>query len=260
MLETKTRIAVIGGTILEERFTEGTSTRIGTPYGPSPVLRLATVGSKDIVFMPRHGEKHTLPPHQINYRANIWSLHLLGVERILATNAVGSLNSEIKPEEMVLPSDFIDFTHLRSSTFYDEAPVTHVDSNVYCPELRRIIYENAIRERSTVHEKGTYLCTEGPRYQSTAETQMFRSWGCDVVGMTGLPEAILAHELGICYGSLCYVTHMETGNGAHLSTEQITSEAKKSSEQILGILLRSIEAVPRKRNCHCSESLEGARV
>lgn len=256
----KTRIAVIGGTVLEERFAEGTSTKIGTPYGPSPVLRLATVESKDIVFMPRHGEKHTLPPHKINYRANIWSLHLLGIERIFAINAVGSISPEIKPGEIVVPSDFIDFTHLRASTFYDGAPVTHVDANVYCPELRKIIYENAICERSNVHEKGIYLCTEGPRYQSTAETEMFRSWGCDVVGMTGFPEAILAHELGICYASLCYVTHTETGIGAHLSAEQITSEAKNASEQTLKILLKSIEAVPRKRNCHCIESLEGARV
>jgi len=251
---------VIGGAVLEERFSEGTSTRIGTQYGPSPVLRFATVESKDVVFMSRHGEKHNLPPHKINYRANIWSLHMLGVERIFAVNAVGSLNPEIKLGEMVVPSDFIDFTHLRSSTFYEEAPVTHVDANVYCPELRKIIHDNAIHECSGVHEKGTYLCIEGPRYPSTAETKMFRIWGCDVVGMTGFPEAILAHELGICYASLCYVTHVETGIGAHSSTEQITSEEKKASEKTVKILLKSIEAVPRKRDCQCSESLEGARV
>ncbi len=257
----KTRIAIIGGTGLEEAFTEGIQTRIGTPYGPSPILKIVSVGAKDIVFMPRHGVKHTLPPHMINYRANIWALHMMGVERILSSNAVGAINPEIKPDDMVVPSDFIDFTRLRATTFYDEPPITHIDaSNVYCPELRRVLCENAGQDEKSVHVKGTYICTEGPRYESSAEIQMFKSWGCDVVGMTGLPEAVLAHELGMCYASLCYVTNMAAGISTHLSAEEISSKGRRMTEKLQRILLGAVEATPRKRSCHCSESLEGARV
>jgi 5'-methylthioadenosine phosphorylase len=256
----KTRMAIIGGTGLEA-FIEGSKTRIGTPYGPSPILTLVSTGSKDIVFMPRHGEKHTLPPHRINYRANIWALHSMGVERILASNAVGAINPEIRPDDMVIPSDFIDFTRLRAATFYDEAPVTHVDvSNVYCPELRAVLSETAEKEGVKAHMEGTYLCTEGPRYESPAEILMFRSWGCDVVGMTGLPEAVLAHELGMCYASLCYVTNMAAGMDAHLSAEDISSRGRMMTDKLQRILLKAVEATPRKRSCHCSEALEGARV
>jgi len=256
----KTRIAIIGGTGLEESFTEGTKTRVGTPYGPSPILTLASVGSKDVVFLPRHGEKHTIPPHRINYRANIWALHSMGVERILASNAVGAVNPAIRPDDLVIPSDFIDFTRLRATTFYDEAPVTHVDvSNVYCPELRRILSEITKQEGVKVHGEGIYLCTEGPRYESPAEIRMSRNWGCDVVGMTGLPEAVLAHELGMCYASLCYVTNMAAGMGARLSAEEISSRGKVTNK-FQRVVLKAAEATPRKRSCHCSESLEGARV
>jgi len=257
----KTRIAIIGGTGLEESFPEGTKTRIGTPFGPSPFLTLVSTGSKDVIFMPRHGERHTLPPHRINYRANIWALHSMGVERILASNAVGAINPDIRADDIVIPSDFIDFTRFRATTFYDEAPVTHVDaSNVYCPELRRVLFGTAEQEGIKVHREGIYLCTEGPRYDSPAEIRMFRSWGCDVVGMTGLPEVVLAHELGMCYASLCYITNMAAGMEAHLSAEDISSRGRRMTDKLQRILLKAVEVTPRKRSCHCSESLEGARV
>ncbi len=257
----RTRIALIGGTGLEEAFREGKRTRIGTPYGPSPIIKIVSVGTKDIAFIPRHGEKHTIPPHMINYRANIWALHMMGVERILSSNAVGAINPEIKTEDMVVPSDFIDFTRLRANTFYDEPPVTHINaSNVYCPELRRFLCENAKQDGKSAHEKGTYLCTEGPRYESPAEIRMFKSWGCDVVGMTGLPEAVLAHELGMCYASLCYVTNRAIGISTNLSAEEVSLKGRRMTETLKRILLGAVEAIPRKRSCHCSESLEGARV
>jgi len=257
----KARIAIIGGTGLEESFTEGVKTRVGTPYGPSSILTLVSTGSKDVVFLPRHGEKHTLPPHGINYRANIWTLHSMGVERILASNAVGAVNPDMRPGDIVVPSDFIDFTRLRATTFYDEAPVTHVDvTNVYCPELRKLLFETAEEGGDKVHGEGVYLCTEGPRYESPAEIRMFRSWGCDVVGMTGLPEAVLAHELGMCYASLCYVTNMAAGMEVHLSAEDISSRGRRMTEKLQRILLKVAEATPRKRSCRCSEALEGARV
>lgn len=257
----KTRIAIIGGTGLEEAFTEGTRTRIGTPYGPSPILTLTSIGGKDIVFLPRHGGKHTVPPHKINYRANIWALRSIGVERIVASNAVGAIKTEIRPDEIVIPSDFIDFTRFRATTFYDEPPVTHLDSSyVYCPELRNVLTETAEQEGVRVHKEGTYICTEGPRYESPAEIRMFQSWGCDVVGMTGLPEAVLAHELGMCYASICYVTNMAAGIGSHISAEDVSFKGRRMTGKFQKIMLKTVETTPRKRSCRCSESLEGARV
>jgi 5'-deoxy-5'-methylthioadenosine phosphorylase len=256
----KTRIAVIGGTGLEDSFIEGEKTRVGTPFGPSPTLTVASVGSKDIVFLPRHGERHILPPHKINYRANIWALHSMGVERILATNAVGAINPGMMPDDLVVPSDFVDFTR-RPATFYDEPPVTHIDvTSIYCPELRRILAKTALQEGAKIHDEGVYLCTEGPRYESPAEIRIFRDWGCDVVGMTGIPEAILAHELGMCYASLCYVTNMAAATGTHIAAEDISSRGKKITETLQRIITRTAEATPRRRSCTCSESLEGARV
>ena len=257
----KARFAVIGGTGLEEAFPEGRRMRVGTPYGPSAPIILASVASKEVVFLARHGEKHSVPPHKINYRANIWALHNLGVERILASNAVGGVNPKLKPGDFLIPSDFIDFTHSRPSTFYDEAPVTHVDaSSVYCPELREVLSKATSIEKVKALESGVYLCTNGPRYESPAEIRGFRSLGCDVVGMTGLPEAVLAHELGLCYTSLCYVTNMAAGMAGKVIAEEVDARGRHMGESIKRIILTALETIPKKRSCNCSESLEGARV
>ncbi|MFQ6075423.1 MAG: S-methyl-5'-thioinosine phosphorylase, partial [Candidatus Bathyarchaeia archaeon] len=201
------RTAIIGGTGLESLLPEGTKTRVGTPYGPTPPITLARIGGREVAFLPRHGERHTHAPHRINYRANIWALHTLGVERVLATSAVGGINVEYSPGDLVIPDDFIDFTKHRALTFYDEAPVTHIDmTEAYCPELRRILIEAAKERRAGVWERGVYACTEGPRFETPAEIRMLRALGCDVVGMTGFPEVVLAREVETCYATLCYVS------------------------------------------------------
>jgi len=257
----KARLAVIGGTGLEECFPEEMKVRVGTPYGPSTPIFMSPEASKDVVFLKRHGDRHSVPPHKINYRANIWALHSLGVERILASNAVGAIDSSFKIGDFLVPTDFVDFTKSRASTFYDDAPVTHVDvSNVYCPELRGALVKAAKHNGSIVRDEGIYLCTDGPRYESPAEVRMFRSLGCSVVGMTGLPEAVLAHELGICYASLCYVTNMAAGMEVRILAENVVAKGREVGKSMQKVLLDALELVPKRRSCHCSNSLEGARV
>lgn len=257
----KVRLAIIGGTGLVGDFIKGTKTRLGTPYGPSPTLTIGKISGNDIVFLPRHDEGHKLPPHKINDRANIFTLHSLGVERILATNVVGALNPKYKPGDIVVPRDFIDFTRFRPHTFYDEAPVTHVDvSALYCPELRKILFEAAKKRMKNVWADAVYVCTEGPRYESPAEIHMFSTFGCDIVGMTGLPEAVLAHELEMCYATVCFVSNMAAGIQERMSAEEVV-EKSKIFESMVGEILRGVVAdIPKKRSCSCSSALEGARV
>jgi len=257
----KTRIAIIGGTGLDGGFLKGIKTRLGTPYGPSPTLTIGRMGGKDVVFLPRHGEGHRLPPHRINNRANIFALHSLGVERILATSVVGALNPKYKPGDIVIPSDFIDFTRSRQLTFYDDAPVTHIDvSRLYCPELREIISEAAKKRVENVWTDAVYLCTDGPRYESPAEVCMFRAFGCDVVGMTGMPEAVLAHELEMCYATICFVSNMAAGMQDKVSAEEVVEKSKVLGSLVGGVLKEAIADIPKKRSCSCSNVLEGARV
>ncbi len=257
----KAVIAIITGTGTKTFIQGGTRFRIGTPYGPSAIITLGRIGNKNVALLPRHGEKHEIPPHRINYRANIWALHTLNVERILATNAVGAINLKYQPSDFIIPSDFIDFTKCRPLTFYDDAPVTHVDvSNLYCPELREHLFKSARKRINRIWNDVVYLCTEGPRYESPAEIRMYRSFGCDVVGMTGLPEAILAHELNMCYSTLCFVSNMAAGIQERISTDEVAEEGQKVGNMIKEILVETIENIPRKRNCICSRALEGSRV
>lgn len=256
----KARIGIIGGTGLSPPINEGTKIRVGTPYGPSPTITISNFGGKDVAYLPRHGEKHTLPPHKINYRANIWALHTLGVERIVATNAVGAINIKYTLGDLAVPSDFIDFTKNRSQTFFDEAPVTHIDSSEpYCPELRKILLNAAESRVEKIWHDVVYLCTEGPRYETPAEIRMFRGLGCDVVGMTGMPELVLARELEMCYASLCFITNMATGLQKHLSAELISEGSRKLKNTLQNVLEESVVRIPWKRSCLCSRTLEGTR-
>ncbi|HYB92716.1 MAG TPA: S-methyl-5'-thioadenosine phosphorylase [archaeon] len=257
----KAKIAIIGGTGLEFLIDASAKTRIGTPYGPSPPITIGKVAGKDVAFLPRHGEKHTVPPHKVNYQANIWALHALGVERILATNAVGGINPKFKPGDFVIPNDLIDFTKNRPTTFYDDAPVTHIDStNIYCPELCHVLLAVAKKVKGKAWGDAVYLCTEGPRYETPAEIRMFHKFGCDVVGMTGVPEAVLARELEMCYAAICFVTNMAAGMQKRLTTEEVSKVADKSAEKMRQTIKDAIRKVPDKRKCECATSLEAARI
>jgi len=256
----KVEIAVIGGSGLESLFRSSEKMRVGTPYGLPPPIFLGVIGGKPCAFLPRHGFKHSLPPHKINYRANIYALYKLGVRRILATNAVGAINQSFKPGDLVVPHDFIDFTKKRSSTFYEAAPVTHVDfSQPYCPQLRSLLIENAKNMGYEVWDKAVLVCTEGPRFETPAEIEMFRRLGCDVVGMTGTSEAMLSRELEMCYATICYVSNMAAGLQTKLTVREVKETARRTIQALEQILRATIRELPKSRSCPCSQALKNAR-
>ncbi len=257
----KARIAVIGGTGITPFIANGESIRIGTPFGPSPRIIIGDFGGKEVAYLPRHGEKHTVPPHNINYQANIWALHNLGVERIFSTNAVGAINVKYHIGDLVIPSDFIDFTKSRIQTFFNEAPVTHIDvSAPYCPELSGLLCGAVQKYNEVIWDNAVYLCTEGPRYETPAEIRMFRQLGCDIVGMTAIPELVLARELEMCYSSLCFVTNMAAGLQDKLTAEVIAEGSRQQTQRLSKVLTEAIRHVSWKKQCSCARSLEGTRI
>jgi len=257
----KASVAVIGGSGFEGFLKEVEHVRVGTPYGfPSPVS-IRKFERKTVAFLPRHGLNHTVPPHRINYRANIFALHILGVKRVFATNAVGGINRRLKPGDFVVPHDFVDFTKHRKGTFYDDAPVTHVDmSQPYCSEIRSALIEAVKHVGENVWDRAVLACTEGPRYETPAEVKMLRSFGCDVVGMTGLPEAVLARELEMCYASLCYVSNMAVGLQKCQTVSELTRIAEKKKLIIEQVLKEAISSLPKTHGCICARALEDAQL
>jgi len=254
-------LAFIGGTGLEELLREGRELKIGTPFGPSPKITLGKIGSLNVAFLPRHGEEHDVPPHRVNYRGNIWSLNKLGVTRIIATNAVGAVNEEYKPGDFVVPRDIIDFTKMRSQTFYDEAPVTHIDvTNPYCPELMSLLLRASRKHTKRVRKNAIFACMEGPRYETPAEIRMLRKLGADIVGMTAAPETFLARELEMCYATICFVSNMAAGIQARLTTEEVIKVAGKVMPKLKLILKEVAGTIPRERRCVCSRALQGAKI
>ena len=254
-------IAIIGGTGLESLLEGVEQIRIGTPYGLPPPLSVGEVQEKLVAFLPRHGLQHSVAPHKVNYRANIYALHKMGVKRIIATNAVGAINLDFKVGDLVVPHDLIDFTKQRTLTFYDEAPITHVDfTEPYCPEIRRAIMLKARETFDSVRDQAVYVCTEGPRFETSAEIRMFRALGCDVVGMTGIPEAALARELGICYAALCFVSNMAAGIGSKITSQEVVETSRRVGSKIHKILMEAIPYLPETRGCLCASSTEESRM
>lgn len=228
---------------------------VDTPFGQAAV-RIGAYKGRDVVFMNRHGTGHALPPHRVNYRANIWALRELGVRRILGTAAVGSLNPEMQPGDLVLAHDFLDFTKSRVYTFFEggDDGVVHVDvTEPYCPDLRAQLAAVARDEQLRCHDAGVYVCCEGPRFETPAEIRMFQRLGGDLVGMTNVPEVVLARELGLCYSLVCMVTNMAAGISATpLTHEEVLEVMAENGQRLrrlaMGLLERLPETVPA---CHC---------
>ncbi len=261
-LRKKAKIAVIGGTGFEKLFTNVEQIIVGTPYGVPQPLFVGEIGGKDIVFLPRHGVEHSVPPHKVNYRANIYALYKFGVERIIAVNAVGAINKSLKAGDIVVPHDFADFTKARPATFYDEAPVTHIDvSQPYCPEIRKFLIETAEKLGLHVWSKAVLVCTEGPRFETPAEIEMFRRLGFDIVGMTGLPEAVLARELEMCYACVCFVSNMAAGMQERLTPKEVFDISRRVQPKIEQLLIGTAEALPvERKSCPCVGALKKARL
>ena len=254
-------MAIIGGTGLEGLLEEAGKIRIGTPYGLPPPISIGEIDGKPVAFLPRHGVHHSVPPHKVNYQANVYALHQIGVERIIATNAVGAINMKFRPGDLVVPHDLVDFTRFRRFTFYNDAPVTHVDvTQPYCPEVRRFLIKATKEYSARVWDRAVLVCTEGPRYETPAEIGMFRRLDCDVVGMTGAPEAVLARELEMCYATLCFVSNMAAGMQERLTASEVAEVARERMPVIQQILREAIKNLPEDRSCPCAYALEDARL
>ena len=253
------RIGLIGGSGFEQLIRQGETRRNDTPYGPSPDITITQIDDVRVAFLPRHGLRHEFPPHKVNYRANIWSLKQLGVERIVATNAVGAMRESYRPGNLVIPLDLVDFTRLRNQTFYDSEPVVHVDvTDVYCPEIRKTLIEASKRSSQKTWNESILACTDGPRYETPAEIMMMRNAGCDVVGMTSAPEAFLARELEICYGAVCVVTNMAAGLQKSLTASEVTQLAEKVLPEVETLVKDTIARIPVARTCRCGKALSQA--
>lgn len=251
------RIGIIGGTGVYDigSALQTRSERVYSPYSTVEVVTGEYAG-RDVVFLARHGADHSVPPHKIDYRANIDALRRKECDCIIATNAVGSIRRGMQPGDLVLPDQFLDFTKARPLTFHEGGSdgVRHVDvTEPYCPALRGKTFSLLRDEPQTIHPAATYVCTEGPRFETAAEIRMFERLGGDVVGMTGVPEVVLAREAGICYMSICVVTNFAAGMSAQPLTHTEVSELMQQALPFLReFILRIIEALDEPWDCDCS--------
>ena len=254
-------IAIIGGSGFYELLADATEERIETPYGPpSGPVSLGRIGDRAVAFLPRHGPGHVLPPHRIPYRANLWALRRLGVTRVLSPCAVGSLRADVHPGEFVVCDQFVDRTWGRPDTYFDGPRVSHVSlADPYCPELRRAAATALAGHGHGVHEEGTVVVVQGPRFSSRAESAWYRSAGWDVINMTQYPEAALARELGMCFCGVALVTDYDTGVEGVDSIEAVTMEAVFAVldgmvETFRSVLRTVIEHIPDRPACRCAGS------
>jgi 5'-methylthioadenosine phosphorylase len=255
------RMAIIGGSGLEGLLQGSKIIRLETPYGPAPPILIGSIGHAEVAFLPRHGPKHDLPPHKVNYRANLQALKQLGAERVIATNAVGAINPAYNPGDLVIPEDILDMTKCRNSTYFDSSPVTHVDvTEPYCPEIRRVLIDCCRASDVETRTNSVLVTTEGPRYETPAEIRMFQKLGGDIVGMTGAPETFLARELEICYASLCFISNKAAGLQERLSAVEVTKAGQSVMPAMLEIVRQVVEKIPVERNCSCGRAIHQAQV
>ena len=261
----KAEIGVIGGTgVYSEDMLEDTKImHIKTPYGkPSSEIRVGSFKGRRVAFLFRHGPSHSIPPHKVNSLANIYALKKLGVERIIGIAAVGSLRENIKPGDIVIPDQFIDFTKSRKLTFYDGPKVAHISmADPFCMEMREPAKETLSKLGIRFHEKGTYVCIEGPRFSTRAESNLWRMIKADIIGMTLVPEVTLAREKEMCYLSITSVTDYDCWRtNESVSAEDVIQTMKKNTENIKKILADLIPGIPKERKCECSRALENAFI
>jgi len=257
-------IGIIGGTgLYDPRLLKNVEeVTVETPYGkPSDSITVGELAGKCVAFLPRHGKKHTIRPTDINVRANIFALKKLGVKRILAPSTVGSLREEYHPGEIVFCDQFIDRTTRREQSFYTENKVCHISvAEPMCPELRQNLIAVAKNMGIKMHETGTYVCIEGPRFSTKAESKMYRQWGANVVGMTLVPECVLAREAEICYASISTVTDYDVWKDHPVCVDDIVKIMKTNIENVKRIIAETVAKLPNECACKCNEALKGAFV
>ena len=259
-------IGIIGGTGLYqmEGFTDVREVPVETPFGPpSDSLMVGSLDGRRVAFLPRHGRGHRILPHELNFRANVFAMKKLGVEWILSVSAVGSLKERYEPLHVVVPDQFIDRTRQRKSTFFGNGLVAHVAfAHPFCRNLSKVMAEACAEAGATHHVGGTYVCMEGPQFSTLAESELYRSWGADLIGMTNLQEAKLAREAEICYSTLAMVTDYDCWHPDHdaVTAEQIMGVLGKNAETARRVLRAAVRRLPIPRGCECATALKYALI
>ena len=263
---TMTTLGVIGGSGLYQMsgMQKGEWVPVETPFGaPSDAYFVGEIDGVRVVFLPRHGRGHRLLPSELNFRANIYGMKKLGVERLIAVSAVGSLKKEIAPGEIVIPDQFIDRTRGRISTFFGSGIVAHVSfADPVCGELTRLLVEVGREAGAIVHQGGTYICMEGPQFSTRAESYLYRSWGADIIGMTNLQEAKLAREAELCFATLALATDYDCWNTDHgdVVIEDVLAILGKNVATAQAIIRNTIPRFSRTWNCPCAHALKDAII
>jgi 5'-methylthioadenosine phosphorylase len=257
-------IGVFGGSGFYSFLENATEAEVSTPFGdPSAPLVVGEIGGRSVAFLPRHGRKHEFPPHRVPYRANLWAMKELGVERVLAPAAAGSLQPHVRRGDFVVCDQLVDRTSGRVATYYDGPATTHVSlADPYCTELRSLAIERGRSLGITMHERGTVVVIEGPRFSTRAESRWYASAGWEVINMTQYPEAALARELELCYVNISLITDYDVGveGVAPVSVVEVVKVFAENNERLRSLLLSVVPAIPAERSCECGTALSGAVV
>jgi len=262
MTEEKAEIGIFGGTGIYDSgmLQDSKEITMDTPYGKtSDSITIGNFHGTNIAFMPRHGRKHTIPPHMINYRANIWAFKELGVKRIISSSAVGSLQENFQPGNFALPTQFLDFTKSRKTSFSENGRVIHISvADPFCPELQKTVIDSTEAQNIVLHKDCTYVCIEGPRFSTKAESKFFKSTGADIIGMTLVPECQLAREAQICYVSIATVTDYDVWAEKPVTAKEVLETLSKNVEKTKELLTVLIDKIPKTKSCDCEKALSEA--
>lgn len=263
----KLKIGIIGGSGFYKLLDNPKEIKVETPYGePSDAVMVGKYKNVPVAFLPRHGRHHQLPPHKINYKANLWALNKLEVHNVLAPCACGSLQPKIKPGEFVIVDQFVNKTFGRDDTYFHGPDVVHISTaEPYCPHLRQEIYRASKKLKIKSHFGGTAVVINGPRFSTRSESQWFSQQGWEVINMTNYPESVLARELGMCYAAICLVTDYDAGikNNPKIkpvTMQEITRTFKQNNAKAKKLLLHLIKYLPSSKICKCHEEVEKGKV
>lgn len=260
------QIGIVGGSGLYDmaEVTDRSEVTLTTPFGdPSGPYLLGTLRGKRVAFLARHGAGHRLSPSELNFRANIYGFKQLGVEYLLSASAVGSLRQEYKPLDLVIPDQFFDRTKGRVSTFFSGGLVAHVGfAHPFCKHLSAVTFESGVAIGATIHKGGTYVCMEGPQFSTKAESNLYRSWGMDIIGMTNLQEAKLAREAEICYSTIALVTDFDCWHPDHdsVTVDMIVANLTQNAVTAQRLIAQAVEQLPYERTCECASALRFALI
>jgi 5'-methylthioadenosine phosphorylase len=263
-MDKKIILGVIGGSGLYDfpALEKKKNIIVHTPFGdPSSPIIVGELSGKSVAFLARHGIGHVYTPSEVNYRANIYALKSIGVDRIVSISACGSLREDYSPGQIVIPDQIFDFTHKRQRSFFGEGIVVHVSApDPFCPDLSNEVFQAVLNTGATVHRSGTYITIEGPRFSTKAESNLYREWGMSIIGMTACPEVFLAREAEICYSTMAHVTDYDVW---HMSEEPVTVEMvikvlMANTEVAQKAIINLVKKLPQKRTCDCKIALKDA--